>query len=218
MINWPVETSNGRLTTYRETRFRSRLEARWAAFFDELGWAWWYEPWFGDHYLPDFVVGVDETRPLLVEVKPAHSSSELLPHAAKVINGVHRHWPHEVIMVGVEPAVALLAVPHSPCITAGVTAGAWAAALEATDSWPAQERYRYGDAAFNLCRHCSRVGVGHRDEENGDELSPCGHCCSRVQPAQSYDAVSAAWSRATRVIREIVDREEMATLTWWWNL
>jgi len=31
-------------TTYRGIRFRSRTEARWAAFFDELGWPWEYEP------------------------------------------------------------------------------------------------------------------------------------------------------------------------------
>ena len=31
-------------TTYRGIRMRSRLEARWAAFFDRLGWEWEYEP------------------------------------------------------------------------------------------------------------------------------------------------------------------------------
>ncbi len=31
-------------TTYRGCRFRSRIEARWAVFFDTLGIKWWYEP------------------------------------------------------------------------------------------------------------------------------------------------------------------------------
>jgi hypothetical protein len=31
-------------TVYKGVQMRSRLEARWAAFFDELGWPWEYEP------------------------------------------------------------------------------------------------------------------------------------------------------------------------------
>lgn len=48
-------------TTYRGYRFRSRLEARWAVFFDAIGANWEYEPEgfdLGDglYYLPDFVL------------------------------------------------------------------------------------------------------------------------------------------------------------------
>lgn len=46
-------------TKYKGYRFRSRLEARWAVFFDALGIEWRYEPegfdlGFGAMYLPDF--------------------------------------------------------------------------------------------------------------------------------------------------------------------
>lgn len=45
-------------TVYRGYRFRSRLEARWAVFFDALGIAWEYEPEGfesgGQKWLPDF--------------------------------------------------------------------------------------------------------------------------------------------------------------------
>lgn len=45
-------------TYYKNTKFRSRLEARWALFFDELGIMWDYEPQgfesHGIRYLPDF--------------------------------------------------------------------------------------------------------------------------------------------------------------------
>lgn len=48
----PIETS------YAGCRFRSRLEARWAVFFDQLGIKWEYEPqgyeFDGERYLPDF--------------------------------------------------------------------------------------------------------------------------------------------------------------------
>lgn len=56
-------------TLYSGIEYRSRLEARWAAFFDEIGWRHTYEPFDGDGYIPDFLI--HGTRPLLVEVKPA---------------------------------------------------------------------------------------------------------------------------------------------------
>ena len=67
----PIETE------YKGYRFRSRLEARWAIFFDACGVDWEYEPEgydLGDglYYLPDFLLhGVDgrDGGDLYVEVK-----------------------------------------------------------------------------------------------------------------------------------------------------
>lgn len=59
-------------TIYKGVRFRSRLEARWAVFWDELGVKWEYEPQTfkfpdGKQYTPDFWI-VDLA--LWVEIKP----------------------------------------------------------------------------------------------------------------------------------------------------
>jgi hypothetical protein len=60
-------------TAYKGYRFRSRLEAKWAVFFDALGLKWEYEPEGyvlpnGEWYLPDFhLPGMN----LWVEVKGA---------------------------------------------------------------------------------------------------------------------------------------------------
>jgi len=48
-------------TQYRGYKFRSRLEARWAVFFDACGYQWEYEPEgfalpCGTYYLPDFKI------------------------------------------------------------------------------------------------------------------------------------------------------------------
>lgn len=47
-------------TEYNGHHFRSRLEARWAVFFDHMKWKWQYEPQGydigGARYLPDFFV------------------------------------------------------------------------------------------------------------------------------------------------------------------
>lgn len=66
-------------TSYKGYRFRSRLEARWAVFFDALGLRWEYEPEGfelrnGLRYLPDFrITGVDTNQDpytFWFEVKP----------------------------------------------------------------------------------------------------------------------------------------------------
>lgn len=61
----PIETH------YKGYRFRSRLEARWAVFFDALGIRWEYEPQGydvgGRRYLPDFYLPDSKT---IVEIKP----------------------------------------------------------------------------------------------------------------------------------------------------
>jgi len=55
-------------TVYKGRQYRSRLEARWAAFFDLLGWRYEYEPFDRRGWIPDFLLlGRDE---VLVEVKP----------------------------------------------------------------------------------------------------------------------------------------------------
>ena len=49
-------------TTYNGYRFRSRLEARWAVFFDAIGQEYEYEPegfeLMSGRYLPDFCFGI----------------------------------------------------------------------------------------------------------------------------------------------------------------
>ena len=62
-------------TTYQGYKFRSRLEARWAVFFDALGLKWEYEPEGFDlgsagWYLPDFLLQTRLFGPVYVEVKP----------------------------------------------------------------------------------------------------------------------------------------------------
>lgn len=54
-------------TEYRGRVYRSRLEARWAAFFDLLGWRHEYEPMDLGRWSPDFLL---RDFGMLVEVKP----------------------------------------------------------------------------------------------------------------------------------------------------
>lgn len=56
-------------TTYAGVNFRSRLEARWAAFFDLCGWKWDYEPFDLEGWAPDFKLTIGDIV-FLAEVKP----------------------------------------------------------------------------------------------------------------------------------------------------
>lgn len=63
-------------TMHNGVQFRSRLEARWAEFFDALMWRCAYEPFDLPGWIPDFALlgaGTKKVSPVLVEVKPVFS-------------------------------------------------------------------------------------------------------------------------------------------------
>lgn len=93
-------------TTYRGRRYRSRLEARWAAFFDQLGWKHEYEPIDLGSWSPDFLLPDIRT---FVEIKPISEFDEAV--ADKMLNACQQsgalsgdppaaHW---LLLCGVAP-------------------------------------------------------------------------------------------------------------------
>src|SRR4051812_27445715 len=111
---------------YRGTRFRSRLEARWAYLFDAIGWQWEYEPFDVDGYVPDFaILG---PRPLLIEVKPALTLDELEAAVLRVGRA-----QRDALIVGATPTVA-----NNYCTAAHPTAGLLL-------QWPGDDDGPWGD-------------------------------------------------------------------------
>jgi hypothetical protein len=82
----PIETN------YGGCRFRSRLEARWAVFFDAVGVKWEYEVEGYEtpdgRYLPDFRLRL-HNRHVLFEIKPDHG-----PTAPRTIPEPDPRWRH----------------------------------------------------------------------------------------------------------------------------
>lgn len=67
-------------TRYKGYRFRSRLEARWAVFFDHIGLQWEYEPegfelGGGVRYLPDFRIDAPGFT-VWYEIKPRYKTTD----------------------------------------------------------------------------------------------------------------------------------------------
>lgn len=78
-----------RPTIYRGVQMRSRLEASWAAHFDELGLVWTYEPVAfggrGGQYLPDFLLEHPNGDRAYAEIKPTlEAAYRALPRMAIV--------------------------------------------------------------------------------------------------------------------------------------
>lgn len=81
-------------TLWKGYRFRSRLEARWAVFFEELGIRWEYEPQGfelsdGTRYLPDFYL---PDQNLYVEIKPAINYKQQRVYIAGKIEHPATDW------------------------------------------------------------------------------------------------------------------------------
>jgi len=78
----------GRPTLYRAIQMRSRLEASWAAYLDDLRLAWAYEPvCFASatgQYLPDFRL-VYENTTYYVEIKGVFGDTEALRRRMEIV-------------------------------------------------------------------------------------------------------------------------------------
>lgn len=90
-----MQTISAIPTDYRGVHFRSRLEAKWACFFDNVGWPWEYEPIDLDGYIPDFILPFYE--PMLVEVKPEVMRKDLGQHISRIEKS---GWTGEALILG----------------------------------------------------------------------------------------------------------------------
>lgn len=89
-------------TRYAGVRFRSRLEARWAVFFDTAGIQWHYEPegfeLDGLRYLPDFWLPVNG---YWIEVKPMAPTTLEREKATRLAEA--SRWPVIILHGAINP-------------------------------------------------------------------------------------------------------------------
>ncbi len=90
-------------TAYRGVQFRSRTEARWAAFFDVVGWSWNYEPPEFPGWIPELKI-TTTGNPLLVEVKGADTfDAPETQEAARDIERCLYGQPFAALICGSQP-------------------------------------------------------------------------------------------------------------------
>jgi hypothetical protein len=162
-------------TLYRGRLYRSRLEARWAAFFDEMGWQSEYEPSDLGIWSPDFALWGRPTRaPLLVEVKPI---DDWEPTIARKMADACR-----------ECGAFLLLAGRAPEFTSGRTVLGW---LGQTGCYEAQ----WTEALLG------RDVLGRADfQANGQEFCQETLMWETQQPLAPFSG-AAAWTRAANTVQ-----------------
>ena len=161
-------------TSYGGIDFRSRTEARWAAFFDLCGGTWDYEPLDLRGYIPDFVVYFFE--PLIVEVKGgALTIDALMAHAGKIDRS---GWEGEAVIVGATPG-------KHPEIGIGNDNGKKGFGL----SW--------APMMFQRCQSCARLSMYHSVGSYHCRNNGCsdGDHCLRDEATEPY------WREACNMTR-----------------
>ena len=167
-------------TTYQGIRFRSRLEARWAAAFDNLGWPWVYEPIDLAGYIPDFIL--DLAKPMLVEVKPALSLQEAKAFTQKLESS---GWSGEALITTAYPLRGELFG-----LGRGIALGMHAERGEHDGDWC------WGPAIFQTCSDCGRPSIF-----NGVFTYSCrtcgGHSYGGNPGLERTDTLCLAWGEST---------------------
>ena len=91
-------------TTYNGRLYRSRLEARWAYFFDRVGWKAEYEPYNMGQYSPDFSINCTSKdypcNTIIAEVKPAYLLTKDYMESRKI---VYQNHPCHILFLNESP-------------------------------------------------------------------------------------------------------------------
>ena len=183
-------------TTYAGIHFRSRLEARWAAFFNELRWPWEYEPRDFSGWIPDFILL--GATPVYIEVKPA---SKFPPAVAAKIDVTE--CTDEVLIVGLTPSL-----PDDEWGDELVVLGWLRELYEGTTWWePAiVGRWRgtnHGSNPDRLLGFCHSLGH-YEDRITGAYDGGCfgeASYVARGKPDPVKREVMAAWAKATNAVQ-----------------
>lgn len=171
-------------TIYGGIEYRSRLEARWAAFFAGIGWHFTYEPFDGDGYIPDFLIHGE--RPLLVEVKPAVTVKDYTAPTAKAENGL-RDWNSDILIVGADPLPLL-----NPAAINELAAGLLGEIVD-------DGEWAWARGIWMTCLECHSIGVLH--EEMSYTGRPCGHYDGDHYGNPGRRRIQDAWANACNDVK-----------------
>jgi hypothetical protein len=183
-------------TTYGGVEYRSRLEARWAAFFERIGWHYTYEPFDGDGYIPDFVI--HGASPMVAEVKPAVLRGEYLAPVPKVTQGLERHWRHDILILGADPLPRLdTNIRDWWPSTAGLL-GQYFSAEDVIDM-DMEPGWDFDLAYWFTCPHCRRTNVLHSVQSFHGR--PCGHYDGGYFPRIDLRTIRQHWAEACNDVK-----------------
>ena len=189
----------GITTMYNGIEYRSRLEAKWAAFFTNIGWEYTYEPFDGKGYIPDFLIHGD--YPMLVEVKPGVVGDDYRRETAKIDSGLVDVWTGRVLIVGASPSAPGLADRTGALISLGLMRDHGSMNdpdLEGDWDWCHTQAWHSEHSSDNKCR----LHVSHNYQSF--YCTPC-NCYDGSgydeDPQGTVNLIDDAWSRATNSVK-----------------
>jgi hypothetical protein len=121
-------------TRYQGCLYRSRLEARWAAFFTRCRWRFTYEPFDLGVWSPDFILHsrYPESPSVLVEVKPIDRRDE--DTCARMERALPEAPTYELLLLGISPVGVI-----GPGAEHGHLLLGWAKAFPGDDEYSAEQ-------------------------------------------------------------------------------
>ena len=165
--NQEDEVREGIPTEYAGIRFRSRLEATWAAFFDLLQWPWEFEPFDLHGYIPDFVLKIEPAA--IVEVKGTATLRELWEYTGKIEKS---GWRGAAIIVGAAPVFDSCSDHSIDDVSIGILGPPCAEGDTGIDP------DLWGGARIYKCGDCSRLSPQVHIAWNPCPLCGCGKLSS----------------------------------------
>lgn len=144
-------------TLHKNRIYRSRLEARWAQFFDLLGWKYEYEPFDLPGWIPDFIL-CGKHEEILVEIKPFLRLDQF--DTGKIISALKGTdwWGKEILLLG-----ASLGEPGS-CFS-----NEWSGHSTVSVGWLADFYNGYGD--FEVAPMTDGPGFTHNLNSYHDRIT-----------------------------------------------
>lgn len=175
-------------TVYRGLTFRSRLEAKWAAMFDQLEWPWEYEPIDLDGYIPDFILQFH--KPVLAEVKPAMTVEDCKLYTQKIERS---GWKGDALIFGAALKLDQNSFTGPACCYYGQY-----------ESWGPEhspaDKFDWAVGELHLCEKCGRFSIYHTDQCFRCIVTGCYDGNSYLGPV-NFETIHQFWARATELTR-----------------
>lgn len=176
--------SRGIVTTHKGRRYRSMLEAKWAAFFALLGWQAEYEPLELPGYIPDFLIFGSPVG-TLAEVKPVTD----FPHdVAAEVETASADRAEDLLILGIAPFVV-------PRFTS--------AAVDYQLGWIGERHsdgaVHWDDALMGSWRSQKRAGFCSSDGDWRDRISGARDRC--IGGLGAPVDIGALWVRAANEVQ-----------------
>lgn len=183
-----MSATRGIPTKYRGVNYRSRTEARWAVFFDKVGWPAEYEPIDLKGYIPDFIISFP-AGPMLVEIKSDSYTQDLETHTTKIEQS---GWERDALILGSTPSI----ISSNYGTVFGHVSDAWTETLDDTT----ELLIAWGEAHAAQCTFCGALGFDSHVQSYRNRA--CGHYDGdHYRSDWPTDHLRAMWAEAINTVQ-----------------